>query len=467
MDTHHVVMLGAGFSRSLHPQMPLTDELGGRVVGSLQAPGRIGAAQVSFGPELSFESWLSLLSEEQPQLSDADNRDNAALFARLRDAIAAHLIEAQREALLLPAPSWLYELVSALHCKQAIVLTLNYDTLVETAVASHSLWDPINRRHVMPSDLLRNLPPLPNVGARVVGPLADTFRLLKLHGSLDWWAVPNDPSGATLNREPTQGAFEALHEMTDDERQQELPGRERFIIPPLSTKGTYYRNPLTRELWQQAYAALRSAARISIVGYSLPPADTVMANRMRDAFMKRDVMVDLVNPDPDALQSRLIGLGANPDLLTVVSEGHCVESFAKSLCAEATAELADELKGPPPPGALAASLAVAWGSPEASGPTVRRVVQLQLRHDTTLELILEDDVPRQGATSVRRAPDGTLTDGAFPSGADLADAVRHCDRVVARDAEGEHILIAARSEGRNVGANSHWIMFVPADRGSA
>jgi hypothetical protein len=240
--------------------MPLTDELGSRAVESLQAAGRIGAAQVSFGPELSFESWLSLLSEEQPQLSDADNRDNAALFARLRDAIAAHLIEAQREALLLPAPSWLYEFVSALHGKQAIVLTLNYDTLVETAVASHCLWDPINRRHVMPSDLLRNLPLLPNVGARVVGPLADTFRLLKLHGSLDWWAVPNDPSGATLNREPTQGAFEALHEMTDDERQQELPGRERFIIPPLSTKGTYYRNPLTRELWQQAYAALRNAA---------------------------------------------------------------------------------------------------------------------------------------------------------------------------------------------------------------
>jgi hypothetical protein len=408
---------------------------------------------------------LSLLSDEQPQLSDADNRDNAALFARLRDAIAAHLIEAQRDALLLPAPSWLYELVSALHGKQAIIVTLNYDTLVETAVASHCLWDPINRRHVMPSDLLRNLPPLPNVGARLVGPLSDTFRLLKLHGSIDWWAVPNDPSGATLNREPTQGAFEALHEMTDDERQQELPGRERFIIPPLSTKGTYYRNPLTRELWQQANAALRKAGRISVVGYSLPPADTVMANMLRDAFTNRDVMVDLVNPDPDVLRSRLIGLGANPDLLTVVSGGNCVESFTKSLCADATAELADELKGPLPPEALAASLAVAWGSSEASGQTVRRVVQLQLRNETTLELILEDDAPRQGATSVRRAVDGTLTDGRFPSGADLADAVWHCDRIVARDAQGEHTLIAARREGRNVGANRHWIMFVPADRG--
>jgi hypothetical protein len=44
-----------------------------------------------------------------------------------------------------------------------------------------------------------------------------------------------------------------------------------------------------------------------------------------------------VNLDPDALQSRLIGLGAKPELLTVVSENNCVESFARTLCAEATA----------------------------------------------------------------------------------------------------------------------------------
>jgi hypothetical protein len=446
--------------------VPLTDELGRRAVESLEAGGHIKTTQAGFGPELSFESWLSLLSEEQPQLSDADNRDNAALFARLRDAIAAHLLDAQREALLQPAPAWLYELVSVLHHRQAIVLTFNYDTLVETAVASHSLWDPINRRDVMPSDLLWNLPPLPNIGARLVGPLSETFRLLKLHGSLDWWAVPNDTSGATLNRETTQGVFEAPHEMTDDARQRELPGRERFIIPPLSTKGTYYRNPLTRELWQRAYAALREATRVSIVGYSLPPADTVMVNMLHDAFTNRDVMVDLVNPDPAALQRRLIGLGVNADLLTVLSEDSCVESFAQTLCSEATAELVDELKGPLPREALASSLAVAWGSAEVSGPTVRRVVQLQLRNDTTLELILEDDVPRQGATSVRRAADGTPADRSFPSGADLAEAISPCDRVVARDAQGVHTLISARREGRNVGANRYWIMFVPADRAS-
>ena len=126
----------------MNPRMPLTDELGSRAIESLQAAGDIRATQASFGPELSFESWLSSLSEEQPQLSDADNRDNAALFARLRDAIAAELLEAQREALSGPAPCWLYELISVLHRRQASVLTFNYDTLVDTAVASHSPLGP-------------------------------------------------------------------------------------------------------------------------------------------------------------------------------------------------------------------------------------------------------------------------------------------------------------------------------------
>jgi hypothetical protein len=71
--------------------------------------------------------------------------------------------------------------------------------------------------------------------------------------------------------------------MPVEQRQRELPGRERFIIPPLSTKGSYYRNPLTRELWQQAHRTLSRATRISLVGYSMPPADLVMANMLRPA----------------------------------------------------------------------------------------------------------------------------------------------------------------------------------------
>lgn len=464
MQSNHVVLLGAGFSRSVNAHMPLTDELGSQAVEFLRADGRIDGAGLGFGPELTFESWLSLLSEDQPQLSEAENRDNAALFAHLRDAIAACLLAAQREALISAAPSWLYELLSVLNVVQTTVLTLNYDTLIENAIASHSLWDPFNRQRLMVRDVLRDLPPLPDTGARLGGPLADTFRLLKLHGSLDWWAVPNDQSGATLNREEMHGGFEELYEISAEERQYQLPGRERFIIPPLSTKSTYYRNPLVRELWQQASAALKRASRISMIGYSLPPADPVITNMLRTALTDRDVRVDLVNPDPEGLEQRLIGLGANPELLTVTSDERCVESFARALCGEATAQLAEDLNEPLPLDALTASLAVAWGSSEASGTSMRRVVELSEPDGDTLELILEDDAPPQGATSVRRSADGSPTDQAFPTGADLSHAVWCRNRIIARDSQGAHTLISHRREGRNFGANKDWIVLVPADR---
>jgi hypothetical protein len=123
--------------------MPVTDELGTQAVELLAARGRsMSPTQMGFGPGLNVENWLSLLSEEQPQLSEAYNRENAAMFARLRDAISELLLQAKTEALGRQAPAWLYDLVSVWHRRRAIVLTLNYDSLVEAAVSGHQLWDP-------------------------------------------------------------------------------------------------------------------------------------------------------------------------------------------------------------------------------------------------------------------------------------------------------------------------------------
>ena len=442
VNDKHVVLLGAGFSRAVSSTMPLTDELGRQAAELLETNGvRVGAAQLGFGRGVSFESWLTLLSEDQPHLTDAENRDNAALFAHLRDAIANILMRADLAARGRPAPSWLYELVSVLHRRRATVLTLNYDTLVETAVESHSLWDPAIKSRAAPIDILHNLPPLPNVGARVVGPLCRTFRLLKLHGSLDWWAVPHDTSGATLNREETRGTFGAPYEMSSEQRQRELPGRERFIIPPLSTKSTYYQNPLTRELWQQAYQALQGANRISIVGYSLPSADLVMANMLRGALSNREVAVDVVNPDPDALAERLVGLGAAAGALKVTCGSDCVASFTRSLCGEAAAVLTNELRETVLVEAPDASLAVAWGDPNVVGASMRPVAELSVRCDRTLELVLEEYIPRAGATAARFSDDGAPSAQHFPSANDVASLIERCERVVARDADGEHTLI--------------------------
>lgn len=442
--------------------MPLTDELGQLAMDALQRSGRrLTAPQRAAGGRLGFEAWLSVLADDQPQLSEAENRDNAALFAHIRDAVATELSTAQQEALAQPLPGWLYAFVRALHAERATVLTLNYDVLVEAAVDSHTLWAPRQRRHVTSLDVLENLPRLPDVGTRLYGPLSDSFRLLKLHGSLDWWSVPNDASGATLNREDFRPRFGDPLQMSGSQRRRELPGRERFVVPPLSTKSAYYRNPFVRELWRQASEAIGTATRISLVGYSLPQADLSITSMLSQAFDRQasDIVVDIVNPAADELASRLGALGAQA--VEPVTGEACAETFTDQLTKELAAALAQEL-GTMLRTAGDAALAVAWGDTDTVGTSLRRVLQISERDDQSVVLELEHETPRHGATGPRFTDEGVRSQESVPTAADLLAKLDLGTRLIASAPEGDYDLIDAWEEGRNVGASPRWIFFAPA-----
>ena len=249
------LILGAGFSKAVHEYFPITDLLGQDAVeyAGLSLDARV--PRRPFGPGFPFEAWLSLLAEPQPHLSEAENKQNGALFTIMKEAIVSLLSTSQASAFAAGAPKWFYELLSVMHFRGTCAVTLNYDTLVEAGVLSHNLFGTEGR--VLPRDILNDLPPLPNTGARFAGPFVETFRLLKLHGSLDWWGVPEDWTGATLCRAECAGAFGAPNQMTDIERRRILPGREPFIVPPSATKSTYYQNPVVKELWRTAFEGLR------------------------------------------------------------------------------------------------------------------------------------------------------------------------------------------------------------------
>jgi hypothetical protein len=134
------------------------------------------------------------------------------------------------------------------------------------------------------------------------------MRLLKLHGSIDWWWVPGDISGMSLAREGTYGTIGAPQRLAEELRDQHLPGRERFIIPPLATKSAYYRNPLTRQLWREAYEAISQAPRLTLIGYSLPTTDFVIAGMIRSGLAEREVRLEVVDKYPDDPIGRLKSL---------------------------------------------------------------------------------------------------------------------------------------------------------------
>src|SRR5436305_1640114 len=102
-----VLVLGAGFSRALSDAMPLTDSLGDLATASDGLAGDVRLRGHTSFANGNFETWLSRLAEDQPDLLPEENYENRAMFHRLSRAIH-NVLSARQEAVLGEAqPSWL------------------------------------------------------------------------------------------------------------------------------------------------------------------------------------------------------------------------------------------------------------------------------------------------------------------------------------------------------------------------
>jgi hypothetical protein len=112
----------------------------------------------------------------------------------------------------------------------------------------------------------------------------DTIRLLKLHGSLNWQALPTDDDKPIKFRQ----------------RLYKQHGSKTYeIIPPEFLKEVQ-RQPF-ETIWARAASALRSAHVLALVGFSFPPTDQLVEALFRMALednrsLKRLI---IVNPSPD------------------------------------------------------------------------------------------------------------------------------------------------------------------------
>lgn len=438
------MVLGAGFSKAVHDEMPTADELGDMTVaraGIDDAPKFVGGR---------FESWLSRLAEPQPDLSAAENARNAATFARVVEHIHAVMTDAQDSVEFIP--DWLVQLVTALHFRRSTIVTFNYDTLVERTVESIGLWDfevggplswqltstfpgradgqPNEKGKVGWHSLIRDTPPLPPP-FRSREELPPSFQLLKLHGSLNWYWVPGDVSGATLN------SWHLLDKSPDRLRRY-LPGREPFIVPPAATKSAYFANPIMREIWRTARRALRSAESIHFVRYSLPVTDLLSSSMIADGLSQRTLRLSLVNRSPAEPQQRL-------EALTPVSPevSRSVASWAEDLVIDtarrALAQLREAATGP------TGDAVVAVGR----GPDgLRYVRDVSERKDSLLLLLSSSPQPRReeimtAGDVVRRGPSAS--------------------HLIARLGRRESPIVGLDGFGREVGPAVWNQVLVPAD----
>ena len=333
LEWKDVFILGAGFSKAASENVtnneetfPVATELLDPILERLDD--RLSNAVKPYGGE-GFEQWISRLAEDQPHLSADENLERSLAFLRVSHKIGEILTERENSVLERAMPAWLAELLFAWHVRHATVISFNYDNLIECGVMSQHL-PMLDRYSVRTHDILNRLPPLPpsrqseetrvsNIQGGGRRSLAedyfeqraswmDTFRLIKLHGSISWYWVPDDATGATMQRWPDVGSFG--HPVGDQraEIRRQLPGRELFIAPPSSTKSRYLANPVVRQLWRDAFDALREADRIFFLGYSIPPQDQAAMSLIIEGIGGRKPQIHIVDIHADAVRDNLAKL---------------------------------------------------------------------------------------------------------------------------------------------------------------
>lgn len=308
------VLLGAGFSHAISPDhMPLTNKLGDLVLDRLEEHG-VAVGRRPLAGE-GFEVWLSRLAEPQPDLKPEVNLANQSLFLRVTSALHEVLLFQQQSVLEREPDWWLRRFVGALHYSpaQTTLITFNYDMLVEYVTDWCRLVDGSGTRVTL-NDLRRfgpTAPYVPPTGASCGEERASSFQLLKLHWSVDSYWSPGDRTGATINRWDHGTRFQRPILPSEDSRAEVLPGRVPFLVPPAAAKSAFYDNPVSRELWQRAAAAIGEADEVALIGYSVPLTDLVTSGMLGDGLRSGNANIVIVNPDVDTVRQKLNDLGIN------------------------------------------------------------------------------------------------------------------------------------------------------------
>lgn len=329
-------ILGAGFSRAVSSDMPITDELG-----SLAAD-RMGLVHVSTVPHfvgdgITFETWMTWLSERQPYQSESEHLEDQAMFARFTQTLASILEERETAAKRGGLPGWLSDFIDVLHHSSADVITMNYDTLIESALDLDVRLDSSGR--VDSSSVVTGFPNGPVMMFTAEREFAErgSFKLHKLHGSVDWFSVPGDRSGSTLGRlSPERFRNPAVRDMA-------AGGREVFLVPPTSTKSGYFDNPKTRFVWGSSRRALQEAGRVVLMGYSLPLTDSAITRLLWSTLANGNQEIVVVDRAPKPICGRLEALGIDPSRITSHEGSDCVANYVDALVGRLSSDLAHSL----------------------------------------------------------------------------------------------------------------------------
>ena len=232
-----VFILGAGFSKAISHEMPMMENLTTEVIAKLHD---IDPTLLSKLRTLgdNIEHWISYLSQDQPWLAERDNDYNLSRARLICGIIEEVVRERTTRVVDRDPPDWLRSLIRAWHREQATVITLNYDTLIERAARLQVTDDD---QRIVP---LYIYPPFfAHIASRTGGAIwqntaPETFSLLKLHGSMNWYySGRRDFYGETIFYTDVTPFGDDISE--DEQRgREDARGKEVLIVPPPQKRRT-------------------------------------------------------------------------------------------------------------------------------------------------------------------------------------------------------------------------------------
>jgi len=301
-----VFILGAGFSRAILTEMPLTKDLSAEVLECYRQADTI-PPEIRTMIEEDFEKALTFLAQDKPWLREPENLRHKALYLDLTHVIRGTLHHKCRDPLVWGTnrpPLWLEALITYWHTHHSTVVTLNYDTLIER-VAGATYWN--KRTAPIPTGDLYPVPLTP-AQQRAVPLIAkkalETFKLFKLHGSINWfYSGRSDFFGEELYYVPCMGGPDGVFDAAEGHDPEnphwaQIGDKTALIIPPVLDKSVFFQHESIRSMWFQAGEAIKSATRIVCMGYSLPSSDLTMAHFLKTSAPPRSVPFEIVDVVP-------------------------------------------------------------------------------------------------------------------------------------------------------------------------
>jgi len=224
-----------------------------------------------------FEMCLSYLAEDQPWLSEADNLSNRSKFLEASRSLARVILELQARALADDVPTWLSELILTWHERRSIVVTFNYDTLVEKAYTQMVPRVPLSE--VDHRELYAV--PVPSIGSRMSAKYGfeprETFQFIKLHGSINWcYSGARSFYGETIYNIGIRNGWGPSAIDPESDLEDKAPDKVHLVIPPTTAKSSLFNNEIVRSQWRLAQRYVGAASRVYCLGYSLPMSDMMI-----------------------------------------------------------------------------------------------------------------------------------------------------------------------------------------------